>query len=134
MKQLHIFLENKPGRIERITAILAEAEINITAMTIQDTGEYGLFKVLLERPNEAQTILSEKGFACALKDVLAVRVADRPGELNRMVALLNSKGINIKDGHGFPRPNNESVFCAEVDDLAAVERVVSAAGYQLFEG
>ena len=77
-KQLTIFLENRPGRMKSISDILLEKNLNIWAFTIQDRGEFGLMKMIVDKPAEAQIALADRGVACALKEVFAVTAAD-PG-------------------------------------------------------
>ncbi|MDD5613987.1 MAG: acetolactate synthase, partial [Candidatus Omnitrophica bacterium] len=83
-KQISVFMENKPGKLQAITDVLFKNGINIRAMTIQDRGEYGLMKLLVDKPNQAHLALLDKGFASALKDVLAILINDKPGGLNEL--------------------------------------------------
>ena len=77
--QLTIFLENRPGRIQSISKVLVENNMNIWAFTIQDRGEFGLIRMVVDKPKQAQLVLADLGVACAMKEVLAVTAADAPG-------------------------------------------------------
>ena len=133
-KQVNVFLENRPGRVASVTGLLADQGINIRAITIQDRGDYGLMKLLLDRPEEAHLALQEKGFASALKDVLAVRVDDRPGGLHRLASAVGKHGVNILDGYGFViEAGKGAVWCAQVEDPKTVRDVLQAEGFEVLE-
>ncbi|MEJ5360619.1 MAG: ACT domain-containing protein [Spirochaetota bacterium] len=130
--QVSVFAENKPGKIERITSILANQNINIRAITINDSGDYGIIKLLLDRPEDGCTALKEEGVAATLKEIVAVKIGDKPGSLHKVAAILKDHAINVDDAYGFTvKPHEESVFVFQVDNPKAAERVLKEAGYQL---
>jgi hypothetical protein len=117
IKQLSIFIENRPGRLSSVTQILDDKQINIRAFTIQDRGDYGLMKLFVDKPEDARLALADRGYACALKDVLAVRVPDKPGNLNRLTAIMHENNVNIADVFGFVvKPENIGICCMEIHD------------------
>ena len=123
-KQVTIFLENRPGRMKSISDILLEKNLNIWAFTIQDRGEFGLMKIIVDKPTEAQLALADRGVACALKDVFAVTAPDRPGNLDTLTTTLLKKGINIKDAYGFVSPTDKQGICfLEVENPEGVDLV-----------
>jgi hypothetical protein len=133
-KQLHIFVENKPGRLRAITDNLQKVGINIRAFAIQDRGDYGLMKLIVSNPEQAHLSLADMGCACALKDVLAVSIPDRPGNLHRLLSVLVDGGINIVDAHGFVlQPNQQGICILEIENLAQTnaEQVVRKAGFDV---
>lgn len=130
--QVSVFAENKPGKIERITSILAKQNINIRAITINDSGDYGIIKLLLDRPEDGCTALKEEGVAATLKEIVAVKIGDKPGSLYKVAAILKDHAINVDDAYGFTvKPHEESVFVFQVDNPKAAEKVLKDAGYQL---
>lgn len=130
--QVSVFAENKPGKIERITSILAKHNINIRAITINDSGDYGIIKLLLDRPEDGCTALKEEGVAATLKEIVAVKIGDKPGSLHKVAAILKDHAINVDDAYGFTvKPHEESVFVFQVDNPKAAEKVLKDAGYQL---
>jgi len=136
-KQLHIFVENKPGRLKAITENLQKSGINIRAFAIQDRGDYGLMKLIVDNPEQAHLSLADMGCACALKDVLAISVPDRPGNLHRLLTALVTGGINIIDAHGFVlQPNRQGICILEIENLAQTnaEQVVKNAGFDVLDG
>lgn len=135
-KQLHIFVENKPGRLRAITDNLQKIGINIRAFAIQDRGDYGLMKLIVSDPEQAHLSLADMGCACALKDVLAISIPDKPGNLHRLLDVLAADGINIIDAHGFVlEPNQKGVCILEIENFAKMnaEDVVRKAGFDILD-
>ena len=117
-KQLTIFIENRPGRLNGITESLNKSNIDIRAFTIQDRGDYGLMKLIVDNPNKAYLALANLGLACALKTILAVSVSDKPGNLHKLTTVLAEKNINIIDAYGFVlQPNKVGVCCLEIENI-----------------
>ncbi|HNX90807.1 MAG TPA: acetolactate synthase, partial [Candidatus Omnitrophota bacterium] len=113
VKQIMVFVDNKPGRLEKITGTLSKETINIRSILISDNGQFGIVKLLVDKPDQANMALSKEGFATAVKDVIAVFVEDSPGKLHDLIKVLSAKNINIADGYGFA---SNSVFCIETED------------------
>lgn len=135
-KQVHIFVENKPGRLKAITDNLQKVGINIRAFAIQDMGDYGLMKLIVSNPKQAHLALADMGCACALKDVLAISIPDRPGNLHRLLSAFVAGSINIVDAHGFVlQPNQQGICILEIENLAQTnaEQVVREAGFDVLD-
>lgn len=134
--QLTIFLENRPGRIQSISKVLVDNGMNIWAFTIQDRGEFGLIKMIVDKPQQAQLVLADMGFACAIKEVLAVSAADAPGNLAKLTAALVDKNVNIKDAYGFVAPTDRKGICFlefENPDSVDLEETITAAGFTILD-
>jgi len=110
-KQLTVFMENLPGRVNSVCAMLVEHGLKIWAFTIQDRGDFGLMKLIVDKPERAQLALADRGFACASKDVLAITAPDKPGNLDKLTSALLEKNVNIKDMVGFVSPNDRQGIC-----------------------
>jgi hypothetical protein len=133
-RQISVFSENKPGKINRITAILEEKSINIRAITISDSGDYGIIKLLLDKPDEGCTALKDAGIAATLKDIVAVKVSDRPGGLRKVASILADNNINVEDAYGFTiRNGDEAVFVFQVDNVPRTEKILSEADYPILQ-
>ncbi len=133
-KQLTIFLENRPGRMKSICDILLEKNLNIWAFTIQDRGEFGLMKIIVDKPDEARIALADRGVACALKEVFAVTAADQPGNLDKLTSALLSSDVNIKDAYGFVSPTDKQGICfLEADNPNGVDlgRAIAEHGFRV---
>ena len=133
-EQVSVFIENKPGRLNAITRILAETGIDIRAMTIADHRDYGVAKLLVSDARAAQRALVGEGFAAALKPILAVAIEDRPGGLHELLEILAEHRINVRDAYGFVgEPHRRAVWCMEVDDPAEAARLVAARGFRALD-
>ena len=132
IEQINVFVENKPGRLKKITGILKDSKINMRALEIQDRGEFGIMKLLVDDPGKAQKALADAGLAAALKPVLAVTIDDKPGGLFRLCEFMDGKGINMLDAYGFVVESQKTaIWCFEVQDPAAVEALLAQAGFVL---
>jgi len=135
-KQLTIFVENRPGRLKAISENLNKNHIDIRAFTIQDRGDYGLLRLIVDKPNDAYLALADVGCACALKDVLAVSVPDEPGNFHKLTSALAAEGINIRDAYGFVvQPHKTGICCMEVEQpqLAKAAQVARQVGFSVLE-
>ena len=135
-KQLNIFVENRPGRLDAITNNLLNSGINIHAFTIQDRGDYGLMKLIVDNPNKAYLALADLGCACALKDILAISIPDKPGNLHKLTTALAQNNVNIIDAYGFViQPQKTGVCCLEIDNLAesGAEEIVRGVGFKILQ-
>ncbi len=135
-KQLTIFVENRAGRLKAISENLYKNHINIRAFTIQDRGDYGLLRLIVDKPNDAYLALADVGCACALKDVLAVSVSDQPGNFHTLTFALAASNINITDAYGFVvQPHKTGICCMEIEpaQLAKAADVARQAGFTVLE-
>lgn len=134
--QLTIFLENRPGRIQSISKVLVDNGMNIWAFTIQDRGEFGLIKMIVDKPQQAQLVLADQGFACAIKEVLAISAADAPGNLAKLTAALVDKNVNIKDAYGFAAPTDRKGICFlefENPERVDLQETIAAHGFSILD-
>ena len=95
-EQISVFLENRTGRLCEVTKVLAEANINIRALSLADTSDFGILRMIVCDPQEAAKVLKKSGFAIGINHVVAVAVDDRPGGLDEIVQILNKAGINVE--------------------------------------
>jgi len=131
-KQLNIFVENKPGKLDAVTKILSDSSIQIIAFTIQNRGDFGVMRLLVGNPEKASMVLTEKGFAVALKDVLAVSIKDKAGNLHKLTGLLLQKNVNMIDTYGFVmEPGKQGICCIEAEDLPNVKEVLEKGGFKV---
>ncbi len=102
VEQISIFLENKVGRLAEITSTLTKAGVNIKALSLADTSEFGIVRLIVDKHEAAKAALKEQGFTVSSTDVVAVEVAHSPGGLNAVLHLLGDNGINIEYMYTFP--------------------------------
>jgi len=118
IKQLSVFLENKSGRLAAVTRELARHDINIRALSIADTSDFGILRLIVNDPEKAYRVLKNAGFTVSLTQVLGVEMPDRPGGLSRVLDILEEEGINIEYLYAFiGRGGEEALVIFRVEDL-----------------
>ena len=135
-KQLTIFLENRPGRLSAVAKSLIDNNIDIRAFTIQDRGDYGLVKLIVNNPSQAYLALANLGCACALKDIIAISIPDKIGNFELLTSALAQNNINVKDAYGFVLQTNlKGVCCLEIEESKAADaqKVIQSAGFTILK-
>lgn len=130
MQQITVFLENKEGHLSDLTNVLADAGINMTALTVADTSTYGLVRILADNSAAAKSALEAAGYRAALTSILAVEVADEPGGLCKLLKALDTAGINVEYAYCFSLAGG-SLAALKVRDLDAAEIAAAEAGFTL---
>jgi len=110
VEQLSIFLENKTGRLAEVTYAISKAGINIRALSLADTSEFGILRLIVDDHEKAKAILKEQGFTVGLTHVVAVQVEDRPGGLDSILRLLSDNGISVEYMYAFVQATHESAL------------------------
>ena len=110
IKQISIFLENEPGRLVKVAKILGNANINIRALTVAETSDFGILRLIVDDPERAYSILKENNIAVVMDDVLGVEVVDKPGGLARIAEILSNQNINIEYVYAFVTNSHEKAF------------------------
>jgi hypothetical protein len=101
VKQVSVFLENKSGRLAKVTRILGENNINISALSIADTTEYGILRLIVNNPDKAVEVLRKSGFSVRTTDVIGILVDDSPGGLAKVLCYLDENNIDIQYMYAF---------------------------------
>ena len=109
VKQLSVFIENREGRLEQVTDVLKTQNINILSLSMADTTEYGMLRMVVSNPEVAKKALREEGFSAMLTDVLAVKLEDKVGELHKMTHILCSQGLNIEYMYELSSANSRAI-------------------------
>jgi hypothetical protein len=110
VEQLSIFLENKTGRLAEVTHTLGKAGINIRALSLADTSEFGILRLIVDDHEKAKTILKEQGFTVGRTHVVAVQVDDRPGGLDDILQVLSENGINVEYMYAFVQTGSKNAL------------------------
>ena len=110
IQHLSVFLENKSGRLTDVTETLETAHINISAFSIADTAEFGVLRLIVNKPQSAIQILKEKGFSVHITEVIGLVVPHEPGGLHRALKILSAEGISIEYMYAFALGNGASVI------------------------
>ena len=131
-KQVSVFLENKKGRLAEVTQLLWETGINIRAMSLADTIDFGVLRLIVNDPAACLEALRGHDFAAQETDVLAVQIPDVPGSLHEVVELLDRQGINIEYMYTFfGKTGDKAIVVFKADDAAKAARALAGAGVNL---
>jgi hypothetical protein len=96
VKQISVFLENSVGRLGEVTRVLAQAGINLRAISIADTADFGILRIIVDKSDRAMKALNDAGFTTRVTNVIAVEIEDKPGSLAKVMELFEKTGINIE--------------------------------------
>lgn len=121
IEQLSVFLENKSGRLTEVLNALANADINIKALSLADTSDFGILRLILSDTDKAKKLLKENGFTLGTTKVVAVEVPDKPGGLNSVLKIVSSKEINVEYMYAYIRQDTAQavmIFRFDKIDLA----------------
>jgi hypothetical protein len=130
--QISVFVENKPGRIERVAEIMAKANVNIRAITVMGTYEYGVMKLLVDKPDVALEALRSQGISANKREIIAVLMDDRPGGLYRVAKVFGQRKINIEDAYGFViEDKKRAVLVVDVEKIKEAERILQEEGLDI---
>ena len=110
IKQLSIFLENKSGRLTEVTEALASASINISAFSVADTADYGILRMIVSKPEQAEQLLKAKGLSVHITEVIGLVVPNEPGGLHRALQILSSEGISVEYMYAFALSDRATVI------------------------
>ena len=120
IKQISVFIENRPGSLANVTEALADSKVDIIALSLADTSEFGILRLIVDKPDEAKTALREAGLIVKSTDVLAVAMDDRPGGLAGVVRLIADAGLSIEYMYAFVgKKDGKAVVVVRVNDLEA---------------
>lgn len=96
VKQLSVFIENKSGRVSEVTSVLGDAEVNIRGFSVSDTAEYGILRLVVDKPDKAAEALKAAGFTVREDDVICIDLPDVPGGLAGVLKIVSAAGVNIE--------------------------------------
>ena len=130
IRQISIFLENKPGQLSTICRALADADINIATLSLADTADFGIVRMIVDDHEKAKAVLAEKGHVANVREVIAVCVPDRPGGMAEVMQVLDQSGANIEYSYAFAFHKGEkAVLVFRFVDNEKAEAALAEAGY-----
>lgn len=125
VKQISVFLENKPGRLSEAAEVLAKNGIDISALSLADTDEYGVLRMIVSDPDKAKNALSESGVICKVTDALVVAIDDRPGGFSESLRILTDNGIEVKYMYAcVSREQGKAIMVLSVADPAKADELI----------
>ena len=130
VRQVSVFLENKPGRLCAATDALAREGINLSALTLADTSEFGILRLLVDQPERAKEVLAQNGIAARLTDVLAVAMDDSPGGAFGILHVLSEAGLNIEYIYAcVGKTTGKALMVVRADDIELAAEILHNNGY-----
>ena len=133
LKQLTVFLENREGRLDSVTDILANNNINIVCLSLADTSEYGVIRMIVSDPDKAKAVLKEAGCLARLTDVLAVSMEQKAGSLNRLTKIMTENKINIEYMYTLNSSREAGSMIIKCSDIEIGYDAVKKAGLTLVD-
>lgn len=134
-EQISVFLENKAGRLAEVTGVLAQAEVNIRALALADTSDFGVLRLIVDDNLKAEQALKSGGFTVGKTDVVAVEVEDRPGGLHSILDLLHQAGVNVEYMYAFVRQSGDNaVMIFRFDDIDGAVSLLQNNGVKVIAG
>lgn len=131
--QISIFLENKLGRLEKVTGVLKEAGINIRSLHLNHTANgWGILNLVVSQPELAQQRLNEAGMSAALREIAVVQMADQPGGLDQLLKEIVRAGVNFTNAYGRVISEGDSAFLViDVEDIPDVASKLASVGLKM---
>jgi len=116
IEQISVFMENKAGRLARVTDVISEAGIHIKSMIVTDTTDFGVLRMLVDDPQKAVKALKNRGFASSITLVSAVELKNTPHEIHKILLLLNNAGINVEYMYAYTQPEKNTTMMIFMSD------------------
>lgn len=134
LKQLSVFLENKPGRLRELCALLAENKINMITISLADTEQFGILRLIVSDCEAAKTVLEKAGFVAKITEVIAVEVNDEPGGLHDVLQVEDAAGISVEYMYAFTIKSGENaVLLFRFDDMDKAVTALKDAGFNVLD-
>lgn len=135
VEQIAVFLENKSGRLAEITSVLADNKINIRALSVADTADFGILRLIVDNVEKATTVLKENSFTVGKTNVLAVEVADKTGGLATVLKAIEAAGLNVEYMYAFVNKTGENaVLIFRFEDMDKAIDSLQKDGFTILSG
>ncbi len=129
-KQLTVFIENRSGRLSEVLGVLKENNVNILSLSLADTTEFGLLRLIVDNAPLGKEKLTEKGFSSLLSNVSIIRIPHKAGSLQELLRVIDDNGINIEYMYGLSIESDEAYVVLKASDVEKVDSILSAGGIQ----
>ena len=131
VNQLSVFIENREGRLEQVLETLKQKNINIISLSLADTSDYGLLRMIVSNPEEGKDALREAGFSAMLTKVLAVKLSHKVGQLQELLSEICKAGINIEYTYALATGNDDASIVIKPADLEKAAAVLEKTGVEV---
>ena len=132
IQQLSVFLENREGRLDEVLAVLGNNDVNIVALSLADTSDYGMLRMIVSDPQKGRAVLRENGITAMLTDVVALRVPHATGSLSKAMHQIVDGEVNIEYMYAFANGQDASAVL-KTDDPARVVDILRGSGFDVWE-
>jgi hypothetical protein len=135
VEQISVFLENKAGRLAEVTKVLGEGGINIRALSLADTTDFGILRLIVDQYDKAREILKQHGFTVGKTEVVAIEVPDRPGGLAWVLQILSDSDVNVEYMYAFVQHSGKNaVIIFRFDNLERAIELLQQQGVRIYSG
>ena len=131
VNQLSVFIENREGRLEQVLEILKQKNINIISLSLADSSDYGLLRMIVSDPEEGKNALREAGFSAMLTKVLAVKLSHKVGQLQELLSEICKAGINVEYTYALATGNDDASIVIKPADLEKAAAVLEKTGVEV---
>ena len=129
VKQISVFLENAKGRLAEVTRTLSHEKINIRALSLADTSDFGVLRIIVDNPDRAVSALKARGFVAQVTEVIAVEVEDKPGGLAHILEVLDQDNVNVEYMYAYvEKSRDNAVVICKIDDRERALQVLQKNG------
>lgn len=132
IQQLSVFLENREGRLDEVLKVLADHDVNIVALSLADTSDYGMLRMIVSDPNRGKSVLKENGITAMLTDVVALRVPHETGSLSKAMHQIVNSEVNVEYMYAFANGEDASAVL-KCDDPEKVTEILRKNGFDVWE-
>jgi hypothetical protein len=135
VEQISVFLENKAGRLAEVTKVLGEGGINIRALSLADTTDFGILRLIVDQYDKARDVLKQHGFTVGKTEVVAIEVPDRPGGLAWVLQILSDSDVNVEYMYAFVQHSGKNaVIIFRFDNLERAIELLQQQGVRIYSG
>ena len=129
-KQLTVFIENRTGRLCEVLNVLKENNVNILSLSLADTTEFGLLRLIVSDPQTGKEKLTENGFSSLPSDVSIIKIPHKAGSLQQLLKVIDQKGVNIEYMYGLSIEADDAYVVLKASDIAQIDAILSEAGIE----
>ncbi len=128
IKQLSVFIENKEGHLENALKVLKDNNINLMSLSLADTADYGLLRLIVSDPEKGKKALNDNGYTAMLTDVLAIKISHKVGQLQELLTIICQAHVNIEYMYALETGKNDAAIVMKTKDVDAVGEMLAAEG------
>lgn len=132
IRQISVFIENRPGRLLEVLNLLGGSSINVKALSLADSSDFGIVRLIVKGTDEAVALLKSNGFTLSVTNTIACVVEDKPGSLAQILKLLSDNNVNIEYMYGFTSPiEDKAVMVLRVSDIDEAQKLLAGSKIEM---